>query len=190
MVHVLSARRISANPEKAEKVQDWPTPTSAKEVHSFLGLASYYQRFIPKFVQMAQCLHELVGPTSKKTKKSKGQKKEKTVAGPNLTGEKTFEWRLEHHQAFDVLKEAIVTAPVPGYLGFNREFLLDTNASLQQLGAMLSQQDESGKLCVIAYATLPLHPSERSMSNYSLAKLELLALKWTVTEKFCDYLLG
>ena len=67
--HVLSSEGISMNPEKVEKVQDWPIPTNMKEVHSFLGLASYYQRFIPKFAKIAQCLHELVGPTSNKHKK-------------------------------------------------------------------------------------------------------------------------
>ena len=54
----------------------------------------------------------------------------------------------------------------------------------------MSQQDETGKLCVIAYASQSLCPSERSMHNYRSAKLELLALKWAVMEKFCDYLLG
>ena len=60
-----------------EKVRDWPTPTNVKEVHSFLRLTSYYCRSIPKFAQMACCLHELVGPTSKIIKKGKGQKKER-----------------------------------------------------------------------------------------------------------------
>ena len=68
--------------------------------------------------------------------------------------------------------------------------MLETNASLQGLGAVLSQQDKTGKLHVIAYASQSLHPSERSMHNYSSAKLELLALKRAVTEKFHDYLLG
>ena len=63
---------------------------------------------------------------------------------------------LEHQQAFSVLKEALVTAPVLGYPDFNRKFLLETNASLQGLGAMYSQQDESGKLHVIAYASQSL----------------------------------
>ena len=68
--HVLSADRISANPEKADKVRDWPVPKNAKELHSFLGLASYYHQFIPNFAGMAKCLHQLVGPTNiKKTKR-------------------------------------------------------------------------------------------------------------------------
>ena len=58
----------------------------------------------------------------------------------------------EHQQAFDALKEALVTAPVLEYPDFNREFVLETNVSLQCLGTVLSQQDETGKLHVIAYA--------------------------------------
>ena len=68
--------------------------------------------------------------------------------------------------------------------------MLKTDASLQGLGAVLSQQDETGKLHVIAFASQSLHPSEISMSNYRSEKLELLAVKWAVMEKFCDYLLG
>ena len=71
----------------------------------------------------------------------------------------------------------------------NGEFMQGTDASLQGLGAILSKQDETGKSHVIAYASLSLHPSERSMCNYSSAKLELLVLKSAVMEKFCDYLL-
>ena len=60
--HIWYAKGISVNPEKVEKVQTWPVPKNIKEVQSFLGLASYYRRFIDKFAKKAQCLHELVGP--------------------------------------------------------------------------------------------------------------------------------
>ena len=76
-----------------------------------------------------------------------------------------------------------------GYPNFNREFILETDASLKGLGAVLSQQDNTGKVCVIAYASQALKPSEQSMHKYSSARLELLALKWAVTKKFGEYLL-
>ena len=96
----------------------------------------------------------------------------------------------EHQKAFDALKLALTTAPVLGYPDFDREFILETDASLRGLRAVLSQVDEEGKTHVIAYASQTLRPSEKFMHNYSSAKLELLALKWAVTKKFRDYLLG
>lgn len=57
------------------------------------------------------------------------------------------------------------------------------------LGAVLSQEYE-GKLRPIAFASRSLKPTERNMRNYSSMKLELVALKWAVTEKFREYLLG
>ena len=97
---------------------------------------------------------------------------------------------MKHQEAFDALKEALSTAPVLGYPDFSREFILEIDASLNRLGTILSQQGKDGQICVIAYASCSLHPSKRSMHNYSSAKLELLVLKWAVTEKFRDYLLG
>ena len=101
-----------------------------------------------------------------------------------------FVWASEHQKAFDALKLALTTATVLGYPNFDREFILETDASLRGLGAVLSQVDEEGKTHVIAYASQTLRPSEKSMHNYSSAKLELFALKRAVTEKFRDYLLG
>ena len=79
---------------------------------------------------------------------------------------------MKHQEAFDALKEALSTAPVLGYPDFSREFILEIDASLNGLGAVLSQQGKDGQICVIAYASHSLHPSERSMHNYSSAKLE------------------
>ena len=179
--HVLSAEVISANPEKVEKVMTWPVPKNTKEVQSFLGLASYYRPFIPHFAKKAKCLPELVGPTANKPKR-KARNKETKVAEttPTKPEIKLFEWMIEHQEAFDALKEALSTAPLLGYPDFTLEFILEMDASLNGLGTILSQQDKDRNICVIAYAS----------HNYSSAKLELLVLKWLVTEKFHDYILG
>ena len=66
---------------------------------------------------------------------------------------------------------------------------METDASELGLGAVLSQIQD-GKTRIIAYASRGLHKSEKNKSNYSSKKLELLALKWAVCDKFRDYLLG
>ena len=168
--HILSAKGISANPEKVEKVQRWPVPKNIKEVQSFLGLASYYRRFIDKFAEKARCLHEIVGPTSNKHKKARAKKEATTVI---QTEPRIFEWTMKHQEAFDALKETLRTAPVLGYPDISREFILEIDASLNGLGTILSQQSKDRQIHVIAYASHSLHPSERSIHNYSSAKLEL-----------------
>ena len=77
--HILLANGISANPENVNKVRDWPVQKNAKELHSFLGLASYYCWFILNFVHMAKCLHQLIGPTNVKKTKGKKEKVKKVV---------------------------------------------------------------------------------------------------------------
>ena len=79
--------------------------------------------------------------------------------------------------AFDTLKIALTTAPVLGHPRFNREFIVETDASLTGLGVVLSQKDNTSKVCVIAYASQTLRPSEQSMYNYSSAKLQLCILQ-------------
>ena len=154
--HVLSAKGISANTEKVDKVKTWPVPKNIKEVQSFLGLASYYRCFIPHFAKKAQCLHKLVGPTASKPKnRTKARVKETEATGnkPIEQETKTFEWMIEHQEVFDALKEALCTAPVLGYPNFNRKFILETDASLKGLDAILSQQQKDGSIRVIAYAS-------------------------------------
>ena len=68
--HMLSKDGILPNSEKVSKVRDWPVPKMAKEVHLFLGLASYYRRFIPKFVKWANPLHDLIHPIATKKKRA------------------------------------------------------------------------------------------------------------------------
>lgn len=145
-------------------------PTTVREVRSFLGFAGYYRRFIPGFARVAAPLNALLAGTA--TRKD----------GP-------VQWTVDCQSAFDKLKRALLSAPILAYADFSKPFHLYTDASLDGLGAVLSQVQD-GRERVIAYTSRSLLPTEKNDQNYSSFKLELLALKWAVTEKFKDYLWG
>uniref|UniRef100_A0A8C7YMG5 Gypsy retrotransposon integrase-like protein 1 n=1 Tax=Oryzias sinensis TaxID=183150 RepID=A0A8C7YMG5_9TELE len=168
--HVISEGGVSTDPSKTMAVREWPVPQTVRQVRSFLGFAGYYRRFIPHFSKIATPLNMLTHNTS--------GKKPTPVT-----------WTEQCQQAFDKLKQALLNAPVLAYADFSQPFRLYTDASFEGLGAVLAQVQD-GKERVIAYASRSLHPTERNDQNYSSFKLELLALKWAVTEKFKDYLYG
>lgn len=174
--HIVSTEGIATDPEKTQTIKSWPKPTSEKELRSFLGLAGYYRRFVKDFSKIAKPLHGIT------TSKEKARKRNKVQSFEEL-------WTPECDSAFELLKEKLVSSPILGYPDFKKPFILETDASLSGLGAILSQEQEHGHV-VIAYASRTLRPTERNMENYSSMKLELLALKWAVTEKFREYLLG
>ena len=180
--HVLSKKGVSPNPEKVRKVRDWPVPKDSKEVHSFIGLASYYRRFIPNFAQWAGPLLSLIIPASTLYKVRTGILKKSELP--------EFNWTEDCQIGFDNLKRALTSAPILAYPDYSKPFILETDASLKGLGAVLSQRSDDNAVRVIAYASRSLRPGEKSMKDYSSAKIELLALKWSVCEKFKDYLLG
>jgi len=121
----------------------------------------------------------LVGQPTKKTTKSKG-KPQKPKKPP------LFVWGEDQQKAFEMLKSCLTNTPVLGYADYTKPFLLHTDASLQGLGAVLYQRQGDVDR-VIAYASRSLRKSEKA---YPVHKLEFLALKWSVTEKFHDYLYG
>ena len=180
--HVLSAKGILPNPKKADKVRDWPIPKTSKEVHSFISLASYYRRFIPNFAKRLKSLNVLIMPPAHQTKVCHSEMKKSELT--------EFVWSKECQEGFDAHKQALTTAPVLAYPDYTQPFILETDASLKGLGAVLSQKGKDVVVRVIAYASQSLQPSERSIRDYSSAKIELMALKWSVCEKFKDYLLG
>ena len=87
-------------------------------------------------------------------------------------------------------KKALTEAQVLAYPDYSKPLILETDTLLKGLGAVLSQKGDDNKVHVIAYASRSLCPSEKSMYNYSSTKIELMALKWSVCDKFKDYLPG
>ena len=86
----------------------------------------------------------------------------------------------------DRLKQACCNTPILGFAHYTKPFLLHTDASTEGTGAVLHQEIDGVKY-IIAYASHGLSKPER---HYPIHKLEFLALKWAVTEKFHDYLYG
>lgn len=171
--HVVDGRGVRPDPEKVTAVQEWKAPTTVREVRAFLGLAGYYRRFVPAFAAVARPLSDLL------------------IGVPNdvKSHQCRIDWTPACEEAFRALKTALTQAPILAYADYSLPFVVYTDASLQGLGAVLAQVQE-GRERVIAYASRSLHPAERNDANYSSFKLELLALKWAVTEKFKDYLAG
>ena len=176
--HIVSAAGVATDPEKIKAVQEWEEPTSETELRSFLGLAGYYRRYVPSFAQIAKPLHQCIG---KATNTKKGPKRKASQESPGFREK----WNQDCTLAFQRLKEKLTSAPVLAHPDFTKPFVVETDASFRGLGAVLSQEDG-----VIAYASRGLRPAERNDANYSSMKLELLALKWAVTEKFRPYLMG
>uniref|UniRef100_A0A3B1KA92 Gypsy retrotransposon integrase-like protein 1 n=1 Tax=Astyanax mexicanus TaxID=7994 RepID=A0A3B1KA92_ASTMX len=175
--HQVSAEGIATDPDKVEAVKQWPVPTTLKALRSFLGFCSYYRRFVQGFSKIAGPLHDLVNNCL-------------MVGPPSRVNERLLSlWSTECQTSFDVLKEKLVSAPVLGFADFTCPFTVETDASSHGLGAVLCQQQD-GKRRVIAYASRRLRKAEQNDKNYSSMKLELLALKWAITEKFRGYLLG
>ena len=176
--HVVSEDGIQADPAKLEAVRNWPVPKNVKEVRQFLGFTGYYRRFVKGFAAIARPLNDLLIGHETNPKASKRRKPSKKPA--------LFEWKEEHQQSFETLIDKLTSPPVLAYADCRLPFSVHTDASTSGLGAVLYQKQD-GKDRVVAYASRSLKPSEK---NYPAHKLEFLALKWAISEKFRDYLYG
>ena len=150
----ISANGIHTSPEKVKAVQEWPTPTSVRDVRSFLGLASYYRKFIRGFSEIARPLTDL-------TKKSV-----------------KWCWNDKTEYAFNRLKTALVTAPVLQIPNVDKQFVLTTDASDTAVGAIL-EQDLGNGLKPVAFASRKLNSAE---TRYSAYERELLGIVWAIAQ--------
>ena len=137
------------------------------EVCAFLSLVDHYQQFTWGFLHIIQLLNEHLAREGARRK---------------------LEWVLlleDALKAFNALKQACMSTPVLAFADYTKEFLLETDASKEELGAVLSQKEVDGQYHPVTYGSQALTAHER---NYQSTKLEFLALKWVVTEHFKEYL--
>ena len=129
----------------------------------------YYRKFMFRYAQIAKPLNEL-------TSGENANKKNKDV-----------DWLPKHQESFKRLKELSLGLPVLAYADYKKPFKVYTDASEKGLGAVLAQRQEDGSEPAIAFASRTLSKAEK---RYDAHKLEFLALKWAITDRFHEYLYG
>jgi hypothetical protein len=118
---VVTTEGITMDPEKVATVLAWNSPTTVKEVQSFLGFANYYRRFIKDYSKIAAPLTEL---THK---------------------DREFNWTPKAQEAMDGLKRVFTTSPVLASFQPDKEIRVETDSSDYAIGAVLSQPNEHGR---------------------------------------------
>lgn len=140
---------IRVDPEKIAAIRDWATPSSVKTVRGFIGFANFYRVFIPEFSDIAAPLL-------------------------NLTKKDTpFHWDEACNQAFEKIKELLVTAPVLAHFDPEKETLVEADSSGHATGGLLLQKDKNGIWQPVAYYSKKHSSTE---ANYPIHDKELLAI--------------
>ena len=159
--YVISREGVKPDPANVAAVRDWPVPKTTKDVRTFMGFAAYYRRFVQDYAQVASPLQRMVAKDS------------------------VFVWEPEQQQAFDALKAAFIDAPMLAFPDPAGRLILDTDASADGIGAVLSQEVD-GDERVLAYASALMNVKQR---RYCATQRELLAVV-SFLQHFRTYLYG
>ena len=153
--HCISAKDVATEPTKIAAVQQWPRPKTLKDVRGFLGLTGYYRKFIRHYGLISKPLSDLLKKSS------------------------PFVWTSATEEAFQLLKTALTKAPVLAIPDFEKQFVLETDASDVGFGAVLMQEGHP-----IAYLSKPVCAKNQAMSTY---EKECMAIIMAV-DKWRSYL--
>ena len=137
--HIVSEEGIQVDPKKVEVIIEWKPPRNVTEVRSFLGLASYYRRFVKGFSMTATPMTRLPQKNVK------------------------FVWSEKCQASYEKLKAFLTEAPVLTQPNYGKEYVIFSDASLNGLGCVLMQE---GK--VVAYASRQLKPHENNYPTHDL----------------------
>jgi hypothetical protein len=137
--YMLTTEGVAVDPNKMVAVANWKRLTSITEIQSFLGLASYYMRFIEEFSKIARPMTTL------------------------LQKDKKFEWANACERSFYELKRRLTTAPVLVLPDIHKDFTIYCDASRQDLGCVLMQEGR-----VVAYAFRQLNTHEQNYPTHDL----------------------
>lgn len=157
--HIISADGVKIDYDRTKAIYDFPRPKNKKDIASFIGMVNFFRKFIANFAQLAAPLNFL---------RRKNQK---------------FEWGETQQASFDALKLALASAPVLAVPDFDKQFILQTDASNSGIAAVLLQE-QNGARRPIGYASRSLSETEK---NYSVYELEALGVLFGV-ERFRFFL--
>lgn len=160
--YILDVHGLRPNPKRIEPVLKYPVPKNVKEIRRFLGMVGWYARFIEKAAELKTPLCKL------------------------LRNDQKYEWREDQQQAFEKLKNALITASVLARPDFTQPFTIQTDASDVSIGAVLTQEDENGEEHPITYISRALNADEK---GYTVTEKEWLAIIWAI-EYFRPYVEG
>ena len=158
----VSAAGLAPNMAKVEAIREFPTPQNLTELRRFLGMTSYYRRFISGFSDIAGPLHRLT---------HKGAR---------------FDWDNNCQKAFEQLKEQLLSAPVLAFPDLNGDYILYTDASDVGIGAVLTQKDENEEEKVVSFASKAFSGAEK---NWTTTEKEAFAVVWAL-QYFHPYVYG
>ena len=153
---------LSPDPEKVQAIKEYPAPNDLTELRRFLGMASYYRRFISGFSDIAHPLNHLL---------------QKNV---------TFCWDRKCQTAFESIKEQLISSPILGFPDRDRDYSVYTDASDVGVGAVLTQTDDSGTERVISFASKAFSGAEK---NWTTTEKEAFAVVWAL-QHFHPYVYG
>lgn len=158
--HIITSEGVATDPEKVTVVSNWPSPTSVREVRSFLGLAGYYRKFVRHFGLIAKPLITLL--------------RKNTI----------FQWTKEHESSFQTLKQALISAPVLALPNFSKPFCIETDAIAVGIGAVLTQDGHP-----LAYISRALGPKSKGLSMYEKEYMAFLMAiqQWRQYLQFAEF---
>lgn len=154
--HVISSKGVEADPSKIQAILEWPKPNTVKELRGFIGLTGYYRKFVPGFGKICQPLY-------------------------NMTKKEGFVWTTEAENAFQKLKNTMISSQVLALPNFALPFKLECDAYDNGIGAVLQQHGRP-----IAFTSRAIGPKNQSLST---CERELIAIVHAV-KKRQSYLQG
>lgn len=158
--NIISRDKVTIDPSRTEAIRKFNVPKNVKELSSFIGMVSYFSKYIKNYAELAAPLNEL------RKKRCK------------------FEWTDECNSNFYKLKDSIINPPVLAIADFKKPFILMTDASEVALGSTLLQKNEFGDNLPVAYYSKKFTDSERCLGIYEKEALSVVAS----IKKFYSYL--